>query len=436
MTTPTERRLPPIFPSKATLFSGKTLAVADLVAIDKLIGEQGPLAGYLVAEGERDALYLLFLKGKPYCAGSFREGTFKSLTIREFFAGALKKEGVDRTFDLFSVDPAVLLLIAVHFQKRPVLSVSTDLASPEGIFAKIEEDGRDSVVALVDGALRHVVFCQQGRPVRLYTAGEVSAPKEDSIDEVITIFCFERGGKRPVVLEVYDDLVVAPASDAGTPLNRFISADGAPTRYQLAVFEGAKQVSTRTITQDRCVIGRAEGVDLRLDDKSVSREHAAIQSEKGALCIRDLGSDNGTWVNNQRIDKFKPLATGDEIRVGRMRMVYKPLPASATSPNEETMRLDSSTLGARIVHLGQMYPVFDRGLVIGTDSQVDIKITGFLMRGRQARIYRDQGGNYWIESLGGLRRITVNGTTASRHLLRTGDAIQIGGETLRFYDAD
>ncbi|MBN2362477.1 MAG: FHA domain-containing protein [Deltaproteobacteria bacterium] len=436
MPSDTERRLPPVFPTRATLFSGRKLGIGDLVAIDTLVGAEGPIAGYLVAEGERDALYLLFLKGKAYSAGVYRDGTLENLTIREFFSLLLKPGGGERTFDLFAVDPAVLLLVAVHFQKRPVLSVSTDLASPEEILGKVEEAGRDAIIALVDGPLRHVVFCQKGRPARFHAAGDVAVPKEDALDEAVTVFCFERGGKRPVTLEVYDDLEVSPAPDHGVPLARYAALGGNLPRFELALFDGANPVETRIFQVERCVFGRADSADLKIEDSAVSREHAAIQLEKGRLVLRDLGSDNGTWVNDEQITGPRPLQAGDEIRVGRTRLVFRALPVGGGNSGEETLHLDSSELGARLMHVGQTYPIGDRGLILGSGGEVDIALGGLWVRPRQLRVFRSDDGSCWVEHLGGWRSLTINGRATKRCKLTTGDTIRIASETLRFYDSD
>ena len=63
------------------------------------------------------------------------------------------------------------------------------------------------------------------------------------------------------------------------------------------------------------VVGR-EGVDLLLDDPEVSRRHARIAVEEEALVVEDLESLNGTWVNGERIEGRRVLATGDIVRVG------------------------------------------------------------------------------------------------------------------------
>lgn len=70
----------------------------------------------------------------------------------------------------------------------------------------------------------------------------------------------------------------------------------------------------------RYTIGRKESCDLRMPLASVSREHAAIffDEEEDELVIEDLGSSNGTYVNNQRIDERVELTPGDVVRIGEV----------------------------------------------------------------------------------------------------------------------
>ncbi|MCC6873027.1 MAG: GGDEF domain-containing protein [Sandaracinaceae bacterium] len=69
--------------------------------------------------------------------------------------------------------------------------------------------------------------------------------------------------------------------------------------------------------EEPCVIGRSSKCVVQLDQESVSRNHAHISRWRGGnYSIRDLGSTNGTYVNDQLVDE-SALRDGDQIKVGR-----------------------------------------------------------------------------------------------------------------------
>ncbi len=69
-------------------------------------------------------------------------------------------------------------------------------------------------------------------------------------------------------------------------------------------------------------IGRALDNDVVLNDASVSRHHASIESQNGAFHLHDLGSQNGTFVANQRVTVVR-LKDGDALRLGDAAFVFR-----------------------------------------------------------------------------------------------------------------
>ncbi|WP_435300030.1 FHA domain-containing protein [Timonella sp. A28] len=72
---------------------------------------------------------------------------------------------------------------------------------------------------------------------------------------------------------------------------------------------------------DRVFAGRSERADVFLNDVTVSRKHAEFVRAGADYEVRDAGSLNGTYINRDRIDSYV-LKTGDEIQIGKYRMVY------------------------------------------------------------------------------------------------------------------
>jgi DNA segregation ATPase FtsK/SpoIIIE, S-DNA-T family len=82
------------------------------------------------------------------------------------------------------------------------------------------------------------------------------------------------------------------------------------------VFREQAPAAGREVAVRPGTIGR-EGCDVNLGDPEVSRRHAAISAaDGGAHVIEDLGSRNGTWVNDHRIDEPTVIRAGDTVRLG------------------------------------------------------------------------------------------------------------------------
>ncbi|MCI0520690.1 MAG: FHA domain-containing protein, partial [Chloroflexi bacterium] len=73
---------------------------------------------------------------------------------------------------------------------------------------------------------------------------------------------------------------------------------------------------------DALTIGRAETNQVTLDHPRVSRHHAEVQRKGGAFVLRDLGSTNGTWRGEERLEQII-LQDGDEFKIGDATLIFK-----------------------------------------------------------------------------------------------------------------
>ncbi len=69
------------------------------------------------------------------------------------------------------------------------------------------------------------------------------------------------------------------------------------------------------VSGDKLVVGRTNTVDLRIPVSSVSRRHCELLIDDGQLWIHDLGSSNGTFHNDSRVQKAA-LKAGDRVGIG------------------------------------------------------------------------------------------------------------------------
>jgi hypothetical protein len=84
------------------------------------------------------------------------------------------------------------------------------------------------------------------------------------------------------------------------------------------------------LTQPTCTLGRSLDSDIILDDPTVSRRHAQLVLANGRYTLRDLRSQNGTFVNGQRITEVV-LRDGDLLTLGDVGLVFKRLSAAGPS---------------------------------------------------------------------------------------------------------
>ena len=67
---------------------------------------------------------------------------------------------------------------------------------------------------------------------------------------------------------------------------------------------------------ERLRLGRGDDNDIRIHDNSVSRRHAVIEPDSDGYLVLDLGSTNGTYVNDQQVTMPTVLRDGNFLRVG------------------------------------------------------------------------------------------------------------------------
>jgi NADPH-dependent 2,4-dienoyl-CoA reductase/sulfur reductase-like enzyme/pSer/pThr/pTyr-binding forkhead associated (FHA) protein len=131
-----------------------------------------------------------------------------------------------------------------------------------------------------------------------------------------------REGEAAVQQAVYGATGTAMAATAMKP-QPVIEAVLVPVT---ASMEGVLLAETRLSQTKAVTVGRQVGIALLIDHGSVSRRHAEITYANGQYILRDLGSTNGTYVNETRLEPNSPyiLKNKDQLRFGRvMRFTFQ-----------------------------------------------------------------------------------------------------------------
>jgi pSer/pThr/pTyr-binding forkhead associated (FHA) protein len=81
--------------------------------------------------------------------------------------------------------------------------------------------------------------------------------------------------------------------------------------------DGVQQAAFR-FTRAEVMLGRERGCDCRLLDKTISARHARLAYHHGQWWVEDLGSKNGTYLNQERISQAVVVTEGDELRCGQV----------------------------------------------------------------------------------------------------------------------
>ena len=115
-----------------------------------------------------------------------------------------------------------------------------------------------------------------------------------------------------------------PASDATSMYSPASAVDGDPEELDprlLVEHAPGHEPGTAYEIPDGATLGRGE-VEIQLDDPFASSRHARISRQGHVLMIEDLGSTNGTYLNEEPLNGPQPLHPGDRIRIGDSEFSY------------------------------------------------------------------------------------------------------------------
>ena len=224
---------------------------------------------------------------------------------------------------------------------------------------------------------------------------------------------------------------------------------------------GNKVLSNHLVAPESEVsIGRDPGSDIVIEHPLVSSRHAKIRQNAGGVFIADLGSTNGTYVNEDKIVDCQ-LAHQDWINIGKHILIvdlYETLSldatvqmlmagSSGTSDAEGTLMLDMETSGAK-THRAQLdylnfissdqpdLELTNKQVTIGKNKDADIVIKGFwsIFAGQPSATINKRSGSYVLDYVTGVLKPKINGMAVRQPIrLNHHDVISVGPLKMQLY---
>jgi phosphoserine phosphatase RsbU/P len=154
------------------------------------------------------------------------------------------------------------------------------------------------------------------------------------------------------------------------------------------------RTQTVRLELDRWSVGRSGDNDLGYpDDSGLSRQHLVFERGAGGWTVRDLGSKNGTFLNDVRVQSKQALAAGDRITASQLRFLFQPAkaPVSQVSIVFDQTKTDlpsSQTVSTSLDHLISSRAPVAKASKVPTSEQWKSPLAAFLRAGRELSLGR------------------------------------------------
>ncbi|HWH34988.1 MAG TPA: FHA domain-containing protein [Acidimicrobiales bacterium] len=136
-------------------------------------------------------------------------------------------------------------------------------------------------------------------------------------------FCSSCGAPLDVRGQDHTITLAPVAPESGPPSEEVsVAVDELPEGSGMLVIKRGPGAGSRFVLDHSPVsAGRHPQSDIFLDDVTVSRRHARFVARGDRYVLQDAGSLNGTYLNRERIEEVE-LANGDEVQIGRFKLVF------------------------------------------------------------------------------------------------------------------
>ncbi len=201
-------------------------------------------------------------------------------------------------------------------------------------------------------------------------------------------------------------------------------------------FKG-KVLKVYPVLKGSMLIGSDPECTIFIDSLAVQPRHAEITTVNNESMIRDLNSEDGTYIGQSRIDGVQPLKDGDVIRVGKHTLTY----AYAEEVTAETDAImdevaeEEPPITLQPVEKKQGWLQIMNGANLGKTMSLNKAMTNLGKPGISTAVITKRNDGYFISQLEGKHPVMIgNRELGDKSVqLNDGDTIQIGNIKMQFY---
>jgi hypothetical protein len=262
------------------------------------------------------------------------------MTVKDFFSEVVSRTPEDMTASLHETDPMLIKNLLIFIQDEPTVKAPVSMIDLYAIVQQIAKEKSEALVVLESDGFFNFFYFHNGQPAMAHFSETCTEADGLPIDEQLMLYAYRPekktyaytfrnidtteaadsdDGSHANIRSILDTVLsTVHAADVESGLDRYSpsGSENVPSPgkvVRICLRDGVDKGASRSLTVP-FTIGRKEG-ELIISDPLVSKRHAIVREIGGSLVIEDLGSTNGTYVNDVEI-KLQQLVSGDLIKIG------------------------------------------------------------------------------------------------------------------------
>lgn len=211
--------------------------------------------------------------------------------------------------------------------------------------------------------------------------------------------------------------------------------------WKLTIEDDEQRQTPLSLAHDEYAVGRDETNSIVLTDRNVSRKHAFLRRNETGWLVKDLDSQNGTFVNGLRLEGEQHVGHGDIIQLGDYRLeLFDDARDEALAQQNASASLPFHQRPDRLVVVvgptpGQEFSLDKEYFTIGRSEEAMVSINHSSVSRLHAELFAIGNGRFEIIDKGSANGVRINGQEVRRGLLEAGDALELGDVRMRFVGA-